>query len=234
TTKLTIIDSKGGFQVFNIVVVVSEKYLQYMIRKSVPSATVYPVMVNKGVFVLNGTVERAEEIPAVLETAKLMGVNIINNLRVPGVVQVQLDVVIAEVSRTELRQMSFSWFYNDGKTFVSSLLTNPSSTVLTSAVAKGAATATGQSTANLSFGTIIAGTAVPGFDSQRLHASVELEAGQTFAIGGLIQHTVNASTSKVPVLGDLPFLGAAFRTVNHNQVESELLILVTPYLVDAM
>src|SRR5205807_3239234 len=56
----------------------------------------------------------------------------------------------------------------------------------------------------------------------------------TFAIGGMIFHSVNGSTTKVPVLGDLPFLGTMFSTINYTESEEELLILVTPHLVDAM
>jgi len=51
-------------------------------------------------------------------------------------------------------------------------------------------------------------------------------------IGGLIQKDVRASVSKVPVLGDLPFLGAAFSSKSFNETEQELVILVTPHLVD--
>jgi pilus assembly protein CpaC len=77
-------------------------------------------------------------------------------------------------------------------------------------------------------------TVVPGFDTQQARAVVELETGQTLALGGLISHNLNASTSKVPILGDIPFFGAAFRTITSTENEEELLILVTPYLVDAM
>ena len=83
-------------------------------------------------------------------------------------------------------------------------------------------------------GTSIGGTIVPGRDTQRTHTTVELESGQTFAISGLVQHKVGGSTSKIPVLGDLPFVGVAFRSVVYNEEEDELLILVTPHLVDAL
>ena len=77
-------------------------------------------------------------------------------------------------------------------------------------------------------------TQVPGFNTQGAQVAVQVEDGQTIAIGGLIQHTVNATNAKVPVLGDVPFLGAAFRTVNYDEREQELIILVTPRLVDPM
>jgi pilus assembly protein CpaC len=77
-------------------------------------------------------------------------------------------------------------------------------------------------------------TTVTGFDTRSVQSSIILEDGQTLAIGGLIQTRVNGGTTKVPVLGDLPFLGAAFRTVSYEESEEELLILVTPRLVDPM
>lgn len=91
---------------------------------------------------------------------------------------------------------------------------------------------------NQAAGITIAGatgsTVVPGFDTQGAQVAIQLEDGQTVAIGGLIQHTVNATNSKVPVLGDIPFLGAAFRSVSYNEREAELIILVTPRLIDPM
>jgi pilus assembly protein CpaC len=74
----------------------------------------------------------------------------------------------------------------------------------------------------------------PGFNLQSTEASVMLESGQTFAIGGLLENTVQASASRVPVLGSLPYIGAAFSTVSHEERERELIILVTPRLVDAL
>jgi len=76
--------------------------------------------------------------------------------------------------------------------------------------------------------------ATPGFTEQSARCAVMLESGQTFAIGGLIQSSVQASSSRLPVLGDLPFVGTAFSRVNHEERESELVILVTPRLVHAM
>jgi pilus assembly protein CpaC len=90
---------------------------------------------------------------------------------------------------------------------------------------------------NDAFGIDIAGvtpTRIPGFEKRSGKTKVQIEDGMTLAIGGLIQNRVNASTAKIPLLGDLPFLGTAFRTVRYDELEEEMLILVTPRLVDPM
>jgi pilus assembly protein CpaC len=90
------------------------------------------------------------------------------------------------------------------------------------------------SSLNAANGTSIGGTVVPGLSISRVSTTVELEDGQTFVIGGLIQRNITASTEKTPILGDLPFLNAAFSTKIFDEVETELVIMVTPHLVDAM
>lgn len=83
-------------------------------------------------------------------------------------------------------------------------------------------------------GITLNGSATPGFSEQSVQSTVLLESGQTFAIGGLIQTSTNASASKIPVLGDLPFSGTFFSRVDYTTRESELVILVTPRLVHPM
>src|SRR5205823_1820830 len=75
-----------------------------------------------------------------------------------------------------------------------------------------------------SSGTSINGTVVPGRSEQSAHTVVEIEDGQTLAIGGLIQHISQAATNKVPILGDLPYIGAAFSTKSYTDTEEELVI----------
>src|SRR5262249_8771733 len=74
-------------------------------------------------------------------------------------------------------------------------------------------------------------TNVPGFDVRGGQVAVQIEDGQTLAIGGLVQNVVNATANKVPILGDIPFLGAAFSVKQFNEQEEEMIILVTPRLV---
>lgn len=75
---------------------------------------------------------------------------------------------------------------------------------------------------------------VPGFDEKQVDTSVEMEAGQTLVLGGLIQNELTGTTSKVPILGDLPFIGVLFSTKDFEEREQEVVILVTPHLVDPL
>lgn len=61
--------------------------------------------------------------------------------------------------------------------------------------------------------------------------SVELGAGQTLAIGGLLDQRTTSNISQLPALGNIPILGALFRSRQYQNLETELVILVTPYLV---
>ncbi len=84
---------------------------------------------------------------------------------------------------------------------------------------------------NASLGITVGGSVSPGFNEQQVRTAVMLQSGQTYAVGGLIQNSVTASSNKYPVLGELPYIGAAFSRVQHQQTETELVILVTPRLV---
>ena len=72
---------------------------------------------------------------------------------------------------------------------------------------------------------------IPALSTRRAETTVELGSGQSFAIGGLISNSTRNNLDKVPGLGDLPVLGPLFRSTRFQRSESELVILVTPYLV---
>lgn len=72
---------------------------------------------------------------------------------------------------------------------------------------------------------------VPGITSRRAETTVELGSGQSFMLGGLLSNSTSSSLNKAPFLGDLPVLGALFRSKGFKRSESELIIIVTPYLV---
>jgi len=77
----------------------------------------------------------------------------------------------------------------------------------------------------------ISGYVVPGLSTRRAMTTVELADGQSFAIAGLLKETVRDSISKFPLLGDIPILGALFRSRSFQKNETELIIIVTPHLV---
>lgn len=75
---------------------------------------------------------------------------------------------------------------------------------------------------------------VPGLRVREVDTGVELMAGQTLAIAGLVQTRVEAQRRGIPGLMELPYIGALFRKVEETHNEIELLILVTPELVDPL
>ena len=78
------------------------------------------------------------------------------------------------------------------------------------------------------------GFTIPGIASRRVSTEIELESGQSFAIGGLLDNRLTESLTKVPGLGDLPFLGKLFKSRVLNKNNSELIVIVTPELVRPM
>jgi len=78
---------------------------------------------------------------------------------------------------------------------------------------------------------VINGITVPALTTRRAETTVELGSGQSFAIAGLLQNNVTQDLEKFPGLGDLPVLGALFRSSRFQRDETELVIIVTPYLV---
>lgn len=72
---------------------------------------------------------------------------------------------------------------------------------------------------------------IPALTVRRADTTVELATGQSFLLGGLLQNTETQNISKVPGLGDIPVVGQLFRSEQFQRGESELVIVVTPYLV---
>jgi len=75
------------------------------------------------------------------------------------------------------------------------------------------------------------GISVNGLSTRSTQTTVEMRDGQSFAIAGLLQDDFTDSISQVPLLGDLPVLGALFRSNEYRRQQTELVILITPYLV---
>jgi len=79
-----------------------------------------------------------------------------------------------------------------------------------------------------------AGIAVPPLIANRFHSTVEMKQGQTLAMAGLVQSTTKNTMSRIPGLGDTPYFGMLWSTQNIDRKEQELLVLVTPYLIEPM
>jgi pilus assembly protein CpaC len=92
------------------------------------------------------------------------------------------------------------------------------------------------SSIDFTIGTVLVpgGTPVPGLNTRKAHTVVEMHEGQTLAIAGLLQVTLDGSTTRIPGLGDLPVLGPFFQNTMSGRTEKELVVLVTPYLVEPM
>jgi Flp pilus assembly secretin CpaC len=79
----------------------------------------------------------------------------------------------------------------------------------------------------------VGGFVVPGFKSRQATTRVRLRDGQSLLIAGLLRDDETEDEQKVPYLGDLPWLGAFFRSTHYSRLRTELLILVQPHVVTA-
>ena len=232
---------------------------------------------------------------------------IVNRLTIPGEYNIKLRVIVAEVNRSELRNMGLDWnvLFNQGRHFVTGSLSGTPSTlggifengeiqvflkwlasngtvtllsepVLTTlsghsasilgggefAVPTTIGLGGGQTTTFRGFGTSMVVTptivdrdlirlqvvpefsslnsnnsvgGIPGTNVKRVQTTVELREGQTFAIGGLISRQTLTEVSRIPLLGDLPYVGSRlFHAKTASEIETELLVLVSPEIVRPM
>lgn len=77
----------------------------------------------------------------------------------------------------------------------------------------------------------IGGVAVPALTVRRTETSIEVGDGESFVISGLVSNNLVANVDKVPWLGDIPIIGAFFKSVSNQRTEKELVMIVTPRLV---
>jgi pilus assembly protein CpaC len=80
----------------------------------------------------------------------------------------------------------------------------------------------------------ISGTTVPALSTRRAESDMELRDGQSFAIAGLIDNQVTEQFNKIPGISAIPILGKLFESRSLNKSKSELLILVTPRIVEPL
>ncbi|HEY4382663.1 MAG TPA: pilus assembly protein N-terminal domain-containing protein [Acidobacteriaceae bacterium] len=81
-------------------------------------------------------------------------------------------------------------------------------------------------------GVTISGFTVPGLDIRRVKTEVELNEGQSFAIGGLLDNRETQTFSKIPFIGDVPILGKFFQSISKTKSNTELIVIVTPEIVN--
>src|SRR3989441_2174764 len=78
----------------------------------------------------------------------------------------------------------------------------------------------------------IQGFTIPAISTRRAETDIELKDGQSFGIAGLLDNRAQAQLNKIPGIGDIPVLGQLFRSRNINKSKTELMVLVTPHIVD--
>ena len=77
----------------------------------------------------------------------------------------------------------------------------------------------------------VQGFLIPSVNTRRVSTVIELGDGQSFAVAGLLKDDIREDVKKFPVLGDIPVLGALFRSTSFQKNETELIVIVTPHLV---
>jgi pilus assembly protein CpaC len=80
----------------------------------------------------------------------------------------------------------------------------------------------------------VAGTSVPGLITRKASTTLELRDGQSFMLGGLLQNQTTTAQEQLPWIGDVPVLGALFRSASYQKNETDLVILVTPHVVNPL
>ncbi|MCC7234778.1 MAG: pilus assembly protein N-terminal domain-containing protein [Bryobacterales bacterium] len=90
------------------------------------------------------------------------------------------------------------------------------------------------STIDLANSVTVAGFTIPALATRRMETNIELGPGQSFVIGGLIDDRVQDQMNKIPGLGNIPVLGSLFKSRSENKSRTELLVMVTPEIVDPL
>lgn len=79
---------------------------------------------------------------------------------------------------------------------------------------------------------ISSSTSIPPLTTRKAESTISLSSGQTMAIGGLISNEITRDVKKIPFLSNLPIIGSLFKSTSFNKNETELLIFITPTIVD--
>jgi len=87
------------------------------------------------------------------------------------------------------------------------------------------------STLDFANGVVLNGFRIPALSTRRTETEVDLMNGQTFAIAGLINNSMNATLQKIPGIGDVPILGLLFKSKAANKDQTELVVMITPEIL---
>jgi pilus assembly protein CpaC len=87
------------------------------------------------------------------------------------------------------------------------------------------------STLDFANGVLLQGFRIPALSTRRTETELELQDGQTFAIAGLLNNSVNSTLQKIPGIGDIPILGLLFKSKAANKEQSELVVMITPQIL---
>jgi pilus assembly protein CpaC len=90
------------------------------------------------------------------------------------------------------------------------------------------------STIDLANSITMSGFTIPALATRRVESNIELGPGQSFVIGGLIDDRTTDNLSRIPGLANIPLLGALFRSRSENRSKTELIVVVTPEIVEPM
>src|SRR5438477_1218213 len=87
------------------------------------------------------------------------------------------------------------------------------------------------STLDFANGVALQGFRIPALSTRRTETELELSDGQTFAIAGLMNNTMNSTLQKIPGIGDIPILGLLFKSKAAQKDQTELVVMITPHIL---
>src|SRR5437773_1844929 len=87
------------------------------------------------------------------------------------------------------------------------------------------------STLDFANGVLLNGFRIPALSTRRTETELELQDGQTFAISGLLNNSLNSTLQKIPGIGDIPILGLLFKSKAANKEQTELVVMITPQIL---